>query len=72
MTILAKTLLTLVGSHLMTLMLLSVRHNPDVFMVRLNFIYFTFATKLFAGLNAGILCSGIVIAVPLRILRATF
>ena len=69
MTILAKTLLTLVRRHLMALVLLSVWHNYNV--LRFKFHYFTSLAKLFEGLNAGMLCSGIVIVVFFEMLRAT-
>ena len=53
--ILAKTLLTLVRSHLMPLMLLSVWHNTKV----LNYFdtdnYFTSPMNTLAGLKVGIL-----------------
>ena len=49
MTILAQSLLTLVGSHLVALLFLSVWHNNSM----LNVNYFIFSIKLFEGLNAG-------------------
>ena len=52
--ILAKTLLTLVRSHLVPFMLLSVWHNLKVLNILL-INYFTVLTKTFAGLNAGML-----------------
>ena len=43
------------------------------FAVGLSFIYFaTSSLKVFAGLNAGILCAGIMIVVFLLMLRAVF
>ena len=51
--ILAKTLLTLVRRHLMPLMLLSVWHNfKDLLICNKN--YFTSFMNTFAGLKAGI------------------
>ena len=76
MTVLAQTFLPLVRSHLMTLMLLSVRHSCKFNGLTLSLDpvrpYFTFAAKLLAGLNAGMSCAGIVIVVFFEILRATF
>ena len=73
MTVLTKTFFPLVGSHLVTLMLLSVWHSPLVFRGSLFIVnYFTFAAKLLAGLKAGMLCSGMVMVVFFEMLRATF
>ena len=53
--ILAKTLLTLVRSHLVPLMLLSVWHNNKVLNYFDKYYFFTSFTNTLAGLNAGIL-----------------
>mgnify|MGYP003400083627 CR=1 FL=1 len=53
--ILAKTLLTLVRSHLMPLMLLSVWHNTKVLNYFDKYYFFTSLTNTLAGLNAGML-----------------
>ena len=53
--ILAKTLLTLVRSHLMPLMLLSVWHNVKDLNYIYRYYFFTSLTKTLAGLNAGML-----------------
>lgn len=51
MSVLAQAFLTLVRSHFMSLMLLSVRHN----MYNLKDYLLTLAMKVLAGLNAGTL-----------------
>ena len=53
--ILAKTLLTLVRSHLVPLMLLSVWHNDKVLNYFDKYYFFTSFTNTLAGLNAGML-----------------
>ena len=53
--ILAKTLLTLVRSHLVPLMLLSVWHNNKVLNYFDKYYFFTSFTNTLAGLNAGML-----------------
>ena len=53
--ILAKTLLTLVRRHLMPFMLLSVWHNDKVLNYIINYYFFTSLTNTLAGLNAGML-----------------
>ena len=68
-TVLTQTLLALVRSHLVTLMLLSVWHScNDLY----GLSYLIFDANDFAGLNAGMLCAGIVIVVFFEMLRATF
>ena len=55
MSVLAQTLFTLVRSHLVTLVLLTVWHVLKVLKINIDFFYFfTDATKTLAGLNAGI------------------
>ena len=68
MSVLAQTLLTLVRSHLVTLVLLTVWH------IYLNFndYFFTEATKTLAGLKAGMSCAGMVIVVFLVMFLAAF
>ena len=53
--ILAKTLLTLVRSHLVPLMLLSVWHNNKVLNYFDKYYFFTSFTNTLAGLKAGML-----------------
>ena len=53
--ILAKTLLTLVRSHLVPFMLLSVWHNNKVLNYFDKYYFFTSFTNTLAGLNAGML-----------------
>ena len=52
MTVLAKTFFTLVGSHLVTLMLLSVRHNLKILEV-LGFILLHLRCEALCGLESG-------------------
>ena len=67
--VLAQALLTLVRSHLVSLMLLTVGHN-----VKKLKVYFslTALTKLLAGLKAGMSWAGMVIVVLRVMLRAAF
>ena len=72
MPVLPQTFFTFVGSHFMSLTLLSAWH----FIKILKKLYLTFAltlfTKVFAGLNEGILWAGIMRVVFLEIFLAVF
>lgn len=83
MTILAKSLLTLVSSHLVSLVLLTVWHG--VYYLSLSntivvgrclygssFYHLIFSENAFEGLNVGTLCAGMIMVVFLEILRAVF
>ena len=67
--VLAQALFTLVRSHLVSLMLLTVRHNVKKLMV---YFSLTALTKLLAGLKAGMSWAGMVIVVLRVMLRAAF
>ena len=54
MSILAQAFFTLVGRHLVSLMFFPVRHCLTYFLDYLTF-FLTSVTKLFAGLNEGML-----------------
>ena len=67
--ILAQALFTLVRRHLMSFSFLTARHG-DINLS--NYFSLTALTNTFAGLKAGMSCSGIVIVVFLVMLRAAF
>ena len=82
-TILTQAFFAFVGRHFGTFPFFTVRHSSEIdlglFFNEILFShripkgnYFTLQAKLFAGLNAGMLCAGIVIVVPFEMLRATF
>lgn len=66
--VLSQTLFTLVSGHLMSLSLFSAWHTRNYYLT----FAFTLLTNAFAGLNAGILCAGIIIVVFLEIFLAVF
>ena len=73
MSVLSQSFFTLVRRHFMSFFLLSAWHSLKFLWLILLFIYFfTAIVNVFAGLNAGILCSGMIIVVFLEILRAVF
>ena len=78
MTILAQSLLTLVSSHLVALLLLSVWHNFNclfkILLVKIFFSvpYFILEMKLLQGLKAGMSWAAMTIVVFLEMLRAVF
>jgi len=75
MTILAQTFFTFVGGHFVPFSFFTAWHS-FVILTLLDFLfgeaYLTFTAKLFAGLKAGMLWAGMVMVVPLDMLRATF
>ena len=70
MSVLFQTFFTLVCGHLVGLTFFSARHICDVFLN--NTYFFTCDTNDLAGLNEGMLCSGIMMVVFFEILRAVF
>ena len=68
-----ESFFTLVRSHFMSLSFLSAWHLLLIFKNETILNYFgTLFKNALAGLNAGILCSGIIIEVFFEILRAIF
>lgn len=79
MSILSKSFFAFVRCHLVALSFFSARHlylvySLKIYLIRgeMNEDYFTSSMKTLAGLNAGILCSGIMIVVFFEMLRAVF
>ena len=72
MSVLSQSFFTLVRRHLMSFFLLSAGHSFMFLTVNKLIDYLISCIKVFAGLNAGMLCSGMIIVVFLDILRAVF
>ena len=73
MSVLSKSFFTLVRRHFMSFFLLSAWHSFKILWVNtLVYYFFTERVNVLAGLNAGMLCSGMMMVVFLEILRAVF
>ena len=74
MSILSQSFFTLVRRHLMSFFLLSAWHSVmflDGYKCEL-YVYLISCIKVLAGLNAGMLCSGMMMVVFFEMLRAVF
>lgn len=73
MSVLSQSFFTFVSRHFMSFSFLSAWHSFKILWVNtLVYYFFTERVNVLAGLNAGMLCSGMMIVVFLEILRAVF
>ncbi|EJW97185.1 membrane protein [gut metagenome] len=74
MSVLSQSFFTLVRRHFVSFFLLSAWHSFKFLWVNTKIVYYFFTdnVNVLAGLNAGILCSGMMIVVFFEMLRAVF
>ena len=71
MSVLSQSFFTLMRRHFMSFSFFTAWHILIVLKV-LKSYFFTALTNVFAGLNAGMLCAGMIIVVSFEMLRAVF